>query len=90
MDYNIEIIRIPEVTDLAGEKVMIDFETGKYYMLKGVANDIWDIMENETTVTKVTEALLKEYEVDQDMCFKSVYEFFMSLENIGFAKLSLL
>ena len=27
------------VTDLSGEKVMIDFETGKYYMVKGTGND---------------------------------------------------
>jgi chemotaxis protein CheY-P-specific phosphatase CheC len=90
MDYNIEIIRRPEVTDLAGEKVMIDFETGKYYMLKGVANDIWDLMENGITVTDITESLMKEYEVDQEICLKSVNEFFKSLVNIGFVKLSLI
>ena len=28
------------VTDLSGEKVMIDFETGKYFLIKGVGNDI--------------------------------------------------
>ena len=29
------------VTDLAGEKVMIDFESGKYFLIKGAGNDIW-------------------------------------------------
>ena len=29
------------VTDLAGEKVMVDFEQGKYFCIKGVGNDIW-------------------------------------------------
>lgn len=36
----ITLIKPMDVTDLAGDKVMIDFETGKYYMLKGSAVDI--------------------------------------------------
>ena len=32
------------VTDLSGEKVMIDFESGKYFMIKGSGNDIWDLI----------------------------------------------
>lgn len=33
-----EIIKLKKqlnVTDLAGEKVMIDFESGKYFLIKG-------------------------------------------------------
>ena len=36
----------PQVTDLCGEKVMVDFNKGKYFMLKGVGNDIWDLLED--------------------------------------------
>jgi hypothetical protein len=90
MDYSIEVIRRPEVSDLAGDKVMIDFETGKYYMLKGVANDIWDLIENGITVRKITEALLKDYEVDPEFCLNTVGEFLQLLEKKGFINLSIL
>ena len=35
------------VTDLAGEKVMVDFEQGKYFCIKGVGNDIWDMLDGQ-------------------------------------------
>ena len=45
MDKNATIVMKKKlnVTDLAGEKVMVDFESGKYFLIKGVGNDIWDI-----------------------------------------------
>ena len=37
------------VTDLAGEKVMVDFEQGKYFCIKGVGNDIWDMLDGQVS-----------------------------------------
>ena len=33
------------VTDLSGEKVMVDFDSGKYFMIKGAGNDIWNLIQ---------------------------------------------
>ena len=38
------------VTDLAGEKVMVDFEQGKYFCIKGVGNDIWDMLDGQEEI----------------------------------------
>ena len=46
------------VTDLAGEKVMIDFESGKYFLIKGAGNDIWDMLQEEITPTQIVDRLL--------------------------------
>ena len=49
MEMN-EVIKLKKainVTDLSGEKVMIDFESGKYFMIKGSGNDIWDMIQDE-------------------------------------------
>ena len=35
----VHLIKHLDVTDLSGEKVMIDFSTGKYFLLKGSANE---------------------------------------------------
>lgn len=88
MDSIIKILRKPEVSDLAGEKVMIDFELGKYFMLKGVANDIWDALEDGKTAKAITSQLLKEYEVDTKTCYDSVMEFLNVLAEKGFISLA--
>ena len=36
----VRLIKNLDVTDLDGEKVMIDFSSGKYFLLKGAANEI--------------------------------------------------
>ena len=46
----VKIKNMPNVTELAGEKVMVDFTHGKYFMLKGVGNDIWEMLEDEIEV----------------------------------------
>ena len=72
------------VNDLAGEKVMIDFETGKYFLIKGVGNDIWDMLQQEITPANIIENLLKEYDVSEEECETSVMEFLEKLQKLGF------
>ena len=60
-DEKLKLKRKLNVTDLAGEKVMIDFETGKYFLIKGVGNDIWDMLQEEITPAQIIENLLAEY-----------------------------
>jgi hypothetical protein len=73
-----------EVTDLAGEKVMIDFESGKYFLIKGVGNDIWDYLQQETTPAEIIAKLLDEYEVEPEVCEKQVMEFLGKMEHYDF------
>ena len=86
MNKNSTIImkKLLNVNDLAGEKVMIDFETGKYFLIKGVGNDIWDMLQQETTPAKIIDSLLKEYDVSEEECESSVMEFLDKLQKLGF------
>ena len=76
----------PEVTDLCGEKVMVDFKNGKYFMLKGVGNDIWNMLEDEIAVQQIINQLMEEYEVDTETCKTSTIEFLEKLEKLGFVE----
>lgn len=76
-----------EVTDLAGEKVMIDFETGKYFMLKGAANDIWDMLADEIEIGTIIEQLLTIYEIDEATCKQSVINFANELKEYNFIEI---
>lgn len=72
------------ITDLSGEKVMVDFETGKYFLIKGAGNDIWDMIQVETTPGEIIEKLMQEYEVSREECERSVYEFLEQLQKLNF------
>ncbi|MDY2589605.1 MAG: lasso peptide biosynthesis PqqD family chaperone [Agathobacter sp.] len=67
------------VTDLSGEKVMIDFETGKYFLIKGVGNDIWDMIQSDITVGDIISKLMEEYDVSEAECESSVMDFLNKL-----------
>ena len=86
MDKNAVIVMKKKlnVTDLAGEKVMVDFETGKYFLIKGVGNDIWDLLQEETTPARIIEHLLSEYDVSPEECERSVMEFLTKLKEYKF------
>ena len=72
------------VTELAGEKVMIDFESGKYFLIKGAGNDIWDLLQTEITPAEIIENLLAEYDVTREECEKSVMSFLEKLQELKF------
>lgn len=88
MEKRVNILKRPEVSELAGEKVMIDFETGKYFMLKGSANEIWEMLNDGITVKEIVAGLMEVYEVQESVCQKSVREFLETLEENGFIKLA--
>ena len=86
MDKNqtIRIVKQLNVTDLAGEKVMIDFDSGKYFMIKGAGNDIWELLQKETTPAEIIDALLQEYDVSAEECEQAVMSFLQKMESYHF------
>ena len=86
MDKNkrIHLIKQLNVTDLAGEKVMIDFDSGKYFMIKGAGNDIWELLQQETTPAQIIGTLLQEYDVSPEECEASVMSFLEKMESYHF------
>ncbi len=86
MDKNEKIIikKQLNVTDLSGEKVMIDFESGKYCMIKGVGNDIWDLLSKEITPQQIIDKLLEEYDVEKEVCEKEVMDFLGEMRELQF------
>lgn len=82
----IKIIKQLNVTDLSGEKVMVDFEQGKYFMIKGVGNDIWEMLADDVLVADIMDKLLQEYDVTVEQCEKEVLDFLGNLEKLGIIK----
>lgn len=80
---NVKLRRNLEVTEIDGEKVMMDFDLGKYLMIKGAGNDIWDMIteKKEISVETIINNLLEKYQVDRETCKSSVLEFLEDLES---------
>jgi len=83
----IKLITDINVTELAGEKVMIDFATGKYFMIKGVGNDIWDMIQTPITYGEIVDKLLSEYDVTEEECKNSVSSFLTKLKELNFVSI---
>ena len=91
MDQNsmVRMKRKMNVTELSGEKVMVDFQTGKYFMIKGIGNDIWDMLGDEKIrVSEIVQRILAEYEVDEETCREQVLEFLNHLQGLGILEAS--
>ncbi len=86
MDKSTKIIlkKKLNVTELSGEKVMIDFDSGKYFIIKGTGNDIWNIIQNEVTVGEIVDQLVNEYDVSDDDCTCAVINFLEKMKSFDF------
>ena len=83
----VKVLKKPDVTDLAGEKVMIDFDSGKYFMLIGPANEIWDMLENGKSSEDIVRELMAIYEIDEETCRADVLKFLNELVDIEFVSI---
>lgn len=83
-DKKIKLLKDINVTELDGEKVMVDFESGKYFIIKGCGNDIWDMLGEEISPNEIVDKLLAEYSVSQEECERSVMDFLGKLESYNF------
>jgi len=54
--------------DLGGEAAILDMKHGIYYGLDAVGARIWSLIQVETTVAQICDALTAEYEVEPDRC----------------------
>ena len=75
-------------TDLGGEIVMMDLESGEYFNMKDTAHRIWELVETPKTVGDLVEALQAEFSVDPDTCQKDVTSFVAELQSAGIVTLS--
>lgn len=67
------------VSDMDGEKVMLNISNGKYYNLGKVGGIIWERIEKPIKVRKLIDELILEYEVEYSECKEQVLLFLEQL-----------
>lgn len=59
-------------SDLAGEAVILDLDSGTYYGLDAVGLRVWNLVKEPRTVAQIVSAIVAEYEVDRGRCEKDL------------------
>ena len=74
-------------TNLDGEIVILDANSGQYYGLDEVGGTIWNLIQEPKTVIEVRDAILTEYEVETEQCEQDLFALFKDLATRGLIEL---
>lgn len=69
--------------DLAGEAVILNLESGVYFGLNKLGARVWSLIQEPTTVQKVHEVLLDEYDVEPERCERDLLALLQKLLEAG-------
>lgn len=72
-----------ELEDLV---VMLDTNSGMYYELDTIGSRIWNLMEPKTSVDRLLDVLMGEYDVAADTCRDDVLAFLEELITLELAR----
>ncbi|MEM4997243.1 lasso peptide biosynthesis PqqD family chaperone [Priestia sp. SB1] len=71
------------VSDMDGEKVMLSIQSGKYFNLGAVGGEIWELIQEPTSVHNLVTTVCSLYDVSQDECERQVTMFLKQLSEEG-------
>lgn len=75
-----------EASPVDDELLLIDVDSGHFFAMKDVALRIWTLLDSESDLDRIADALCTEYEVEQAHARTSVHAFAKSLVEAGFAR----
>ncbi len=62
------------------EVVVLHLKSEEYYGLNPVGSTIWNLLQQPKKVSEIREAILTQYDVDQENCDRDLFEFLQKLE----------
>jgi hypothetical protein len=65
------------------ETVILHFTAGTYFGLDEVGTRIWELVQERRSVREIRDALLEEYDVDEERCDQAVRSLLASLAEHG-------
>ncbi|MDZ7267801.1 MAG: PqqD family peptide modification chaperone [candidate division KSB1 bacterium] len=79
------VVAAPEqiFSDLGGEIVILNLNTGVYHGLDEVGARIWHLLQQPITVDELHAAILAEYEVEAEICRRDILELLRTLLDAG-------
>jgi hypothetical protein len=74
--------------NIKGEVVILNLATGVYYGLNNVGAFIWELLNSPRTVEMITEAVLREFDVDRERCERDVLKLLSEMAGNKMVKVS--
>jgi hypothetical protein len=69
--------------DLGEEAAILNLDTGIYYGLNSVGARIWGLLSEPIDVNEIVQVLLREYEVDTELCRSDLIKLLNELSEAG-------
>jgi hypothetical protein len=70
-------------SDLVGETVVLNLNSGVYYGLNEVGSRIWMLIQQPTTIDHIRDAILQEFDVDEATCVRDILTLLEELKTEG-------
>jgi hypothetical protein len=70
-------------SELDGEAVILDMESGKYHSLDSTGTKIWALLEDKISLDDIVLQLIEEYSVERQQCTTEVEEFINRMVDLG-------
>jgi Coenzyme PQQ synthesis protein D (PqqD) len=67
-------------SEVGEEVVILNLKTGVYYGLDPVGLSIWNLLQSTQTFAQLRQALMAEYQVEQDVCDRDLRVLLQNLE----------
>ncbi|MGO4496754.1 lasso peptide biosynthesis PqqD family chaperone [Paenibacillus sp. 2RAB27] len=67
------------VSDMDGDKVLMNIANGRYYNLGKIGGRIWELIATPNSAIELVTKLLSEYDVEQTICEEHVISFLRHL-----------
>lgn len=74
-------------SDLGEEVVILNLESGKYHGLEDVGARIWELARESRTAGDIEEALLAEYDVEPEQCWRDLTNLLHGLADRGLVEI---
>jgi hypothetical protein len=71
------------IVDLSGEAVILNKENWVYYGLNGMGYRVWNLIQEPKRIEEINNILLREYDVDSEVCEKDLRAFICEMESQG-------
>ncbi len=73
-------------TELDGELVLMNVDTGRFHVLRESALAIWRLIDGKRGLGEIQSALLERYAVDDERCHAETVKFLAMLSGAGLVK----
>ncbi len=75
-------------TNLAGEIIVLNLQSGMYFSLEGVGARVWDLIQEPRKVNFIKDTILVEYAVEPERCEQDLLALLQKLASAGLVEIS--